>query len=152
MNRNVRCNVPDRTAWLAGLLILATSLAPVVRAQNSAMQYPQGSEMGARSMMVENQCQNALQDRVSADAGRRVVLQLDSKSFYPVSASKACAASSGINSARRDRGQRLTTVWSMFAITGWNARPTVRWPTVAETGRDRVLAHYLVQGSGTTRG
>jgi hypothetical protein len=74
MNRDVRCNVPNRASWLAGLLILATSLAPAVWAQNPAMQYPQGSEMGARSMMVENQCQNALQDRVSADAGRRVVL------------------------------------------------------------------------------
>ena len=66
-------------------MILAISILPVMQAQNPA--YPQG-EVGQRSMVIENQCQNALVDRVSADAGRRIVVQLDSKNFYPVSSTQ----------------------------------------------------------------
>jgi hypothetical protein len=66
-------------------MILAISILPVTQAQNPA--YPQG-EVGQRSMVIENQCQNALVDQVSADAGRRIVVQLDSKNFYPVSSTQ----------------------------------------------------------------
>jgi hypothetical protein len=73
-----------------GLVFAATAGMPASRAQNPQMQgppgqYPPGQYPPNRPQPVSSQCQVALATRVSADAGRRVSVTLDTQSPYPVS-------------------------------------------------------------------
>ena len=68
------------------LMFAATSGISASWAQSPQMQGPPGQYPGPfppnRPQPVAAQCQNALADRVSADAGRRVNLNLDSQNAY----------------------------------------------------------------------
>jgi hypothetical protein len=83
-------NLAKLVVWAAcGLAFAATAGLPASWAQNPqtqapAGQYPPGQFPPNRPQPLAAQCQNALVDRVSADAGRRVSLSLDTQSPYPV--------------------------------------------------------------------
>ena len=67
----------------AGLALV--SISALILAAPSVMQsqvYPQGQYPPGRPGPVAVQCQNALLDRVSADAGRRMNLTLDTQDLY----------------------------------------------------------------------
>jgi hypothetical protein len=64
------------------LVLGPASLTPALVAQVSTEQYPPGRYPPGRPTPIAAQCQNALADRVSADAGRRVNLSLDSQNPY----------------------------------------------------------------------
>jgi hypothetical protein len=66
------------------LVLVVTAFSPVW-AQQTMGQYPPGQYPSGRPPQVAIQCQNALADRVSADAGRRVNLNLDSQVQYSAS-------------------------------------------------------------------
>lgn len=68
---------------ICALIFAALSLAPVTSAQVSTEQYPPGGYPPGRPVPIAIQCQNALGDRISADAGRRVTLVLDTQNLYP---------------------------------------------------------------------
>src|SRR5713226_4480311 len=74
---------------VCGLIFTAISGIPASWAQNPQMQgpagqYPPGQFPPNRPQPVAAQCQNALVDRVSADARRRVTLSLDTQNSYSV--------------------------------------------------------------------
>jgi hypothetical protein len=77
------------TLAACGLTFTAISGLPSSWAQNPQMQgppgqYPPGQYPPNRPQPVAAQCQSALGDRVSADAGRRVTLSLDTQNAYSV--------------------------------------------------------------------
>jgi hypothetical protein len=65
------------------LMFAALSITPAIFAQVSTEQYPPGGYPPGRPVPIALQCQNALGDRISADAGRRVTLALDTQNLYP---------------------------------------------------------------------
>jgi hypothetical protein len=72
-----------------GLTFTAISGLPSLWAQSPQVQgppgqYPPGQYPPNRPQPVAVQCQSVLADRVSADAGRRVSLSLDTQDPYPV--------------------------------------------------------------------
>jgi len=70
---------------LAVLASTTISVALAAQAQAPAGQYPPGQYPPVqRPQPVALQCQSALADQVSADAGRRVTLTLDSQNSYSV--------------------------------------------------------------------
>ena len=84
MSRNL---LPSNFAGLVlvpicALILAAPSVTPVMCAQVSTEQYPSGQYPPGRPQPIAFQCQNALADRVSADAGRRVSLNLDTQDLY----------------------------------------------------------------------
>lgn len=102
-------NLPPRhsAGWtlasICALILAAASVAPAIWAQASPAQYlvqtptgqyqsgqyPPGQYPPGRPVPIAVQCQNALADRVSADAGRRVNLNLDSQDAYSASRGRA---------------------------------------------------------------
>jgi hypothetical protein len=66
-------------------LLLAAFYLPVAPAQVTTNQYPPGAYPPGRPGPISVQCQNALADRISADANRRVNLSLDTQASYPAS-------------------------------------------------------------------
>jgi hypothetical protein len=64
------------------LTLAAPSFTPTLSAQVTTNQYPPGQYPPGRPQPVVLQCQNALADRISADAGRRVNLNLDTQELY----------------------------------------------------------------------
>jgi hypothetical protein len=70
---------------LASICVLMTApgfVTPALLAQVSTGQYPQGQYPPGRPQPIAIQCQSALADQISADAGRRVSLNLDSQNLY----------------------------------------------------------------------
>ncbi len=65
---------------ICALLFCATSATPVMWAQSQSSQYPPG-----RPQPVATQCQDALTERITADARRRVSVDLDTRSAYSLS-------------------------------------------------------------------
>jgi len=86
MYRNYRFRNFVRFAVVLGFAV--TSVVPSAWAQNAqtqgqGMPYPPGQyPPGQRPQPIALQCQSALADRVSADAGRRVSLGLDTQDSY----------------------------------------------------------------------
>lgn len=74
-----RSLLPRNFASLALSICALIVATPLLKAQvnYSPNQYPPG-----RPQPIVFQCQNALTDRVSADAGRRLSLTLDTQDFY----------------------------------------------------------------------
>lgn len=80
---------------ICGLVLAASFVMPVTWAQSSSSQYlqtqaqvgqyPPGQYPPGRPQPIAAQCQNALADRVSADAHRRVSLNLETQSPYSLS-------------------------------------------------------------------
>jgi len=64
----------------AGLVSTCTLILVASSVLQSQVEYSQGQY--GRPQPIAIQCQNALVDRVSADAGRRVNLSLDSQNPY----------------------------------------------------------------------
>lgn len=82
---------------MCALVLSAASITPVTWAQNAPSQYAQAQAMGQyppgqhppyRPGPIASQCQSALTDRVSADAGRRVNLNLETQNPYSPSNGK----------------------------------------------------------------
>jgi len=65
-----------------GLIFLTTSGMPLSSAQNPQIQGPPGQYPPNRPQPVAAQCQGALQHRASADARRRVTLNIDTQNPY----------------------------------------------------------------------
>ncbi len=90
MHRNHQFRSFVMFAMLAAcvLSIAATAVVPSASAQNPQTQgvpYPPGQyPPGQRPQPVAVQCQSTLTDRISADAGRRVSLNLDTQNSYSV--------------------------------------------------------------------
>ncbi len=77
-------NFADLRLIAVCVLILSASLGMQAQGNYAQGQYPPGQYPG-RPPAISLQCQNALADRVSADAGRRVNLNLDSQVQYSAS-------------------------------------------------------------------
>jgi hypothetical protein len=110
-----------------GLIFAATSGIPVSRAQNPQMQgppgqYPSGQYPPNRPQPVASQCQIALATRVSADAGRRVSVILDTQSPYPV------------NNGRQGLRGRMR-----YGIGGPNTWRSGNYDCVVNPARNRVV-------------
>jgi len=120
----------------------ATAVVPSAWAQapqTQGMPYPGQYPPGQRPQPVALQCQAALADRVSADARRRVSLNLDTQNpIPPVTGGKLFAGDCDMASARRTAGVRQRTIASLtFHKTGWNARLIPRERTVSAGPVDR---------------
>lgn len=128
--------LPRNSAGWAGLPICALILAaifatPVTLAQESSPQYiqaqapvgqyPPGQYPPGRPQPIAVQCENALANRVSADAARRVTLNLETQSPYSLS-----------NGRQGLRG-RLR-----YGIGGRNSWRTATYDCVVDPRRNRV--------------
>jgi hypothetical protein len=114
---------------LCGLVLIATFSVPAL-AQGPQMQSPQGVPPN-RPQPVVAMCQSALADRVSADAGRRVSLNVDTQNPY-----------SAPNGRQGLRG-RLR-----YGIGGRNTWRTATYECVINVRQNRVeLANYSPRAS-----
>ena len=109
-----------------GLIFTAKSAMLVLWAQNPQIQappgqYPPGQYPPNRPQPVASQCQNALLDQVSADAGRRVTLNLDSQNPY-----------SAANGRQGLRGR------FRYGIGGPNSWRAATYDCVVNVGQNRV--------------
>lgn len=131
-------NLPPRN--FAGLvlvsicvLILAASTVPAISAQAPMGQYPPGQYPPGRPQPIVLQCQNALVDRVSADAGRRVNLNLDTQDLY-----------SAPNGRQGVRGRMR------YGIGGPNTWRTATYECLVDPRSNRVeRAHYRPRADNT---
>ena len=105
----------------AGASWLPASWAQNPQMQSPAGQYPPGQFPPNRPQPLAILCQNALADRVSADAGRRVTLSLDSQSPYPAP-----------NGRQGLRGR------VRYGVGGQNSWRTATYDCVANVSRNRV--------------
>ncbi len=132
MRRNPFWNFPGGAGLsICGLILAATSATQAVRAQTSSPQYlqaqasqgqySQGQYSPGRPEPIAAQCQSALADRVSADAKRRVNLNLETQSPYSLS------------HGRRGLRGRLR-----YGIGGPNSWRTATYDCVVDPGRNRV--------------
>ena len=114
---------------LCGLVLIVTFSVPAL-AQSPQMQSPQGFPPN-RPQPVVAMCQSALADRVSADAGRRVSLNVDTQNPY-----------SAPNGRQGLRG-RLR-----YGIGGPNTWRTATYECVINVRQNRVeLANYSPRAS-----
>ncbi|MGA9812384.1 MAG: hypothetical protein WBQ64_06395 [Terriglobales bacterium] len=143
MRRNPFCNFLGGAGLsICGLILAATFATQVMRAQTSSPpylqaqapqgQYAPGQYPPGRPEPIASQCQNALADRVSADAKRRVNLNLETQSPYSLS------------HGRRGLRGRLR-----YGVGGPNSWRTATYDCVVDPGRNRVeRATYAPRASG----
>jgi len=128
---------------ICALILAATSATPLISAQDSRSQYLQaqaqvqgGQYPPGRPQPIAVQCQNALADRITADARRRVTVDLNTQSPYSPSDGRQ-----GLRGKLR------------YGIGGPNTWRTATYDCVVDVRRNRVeRATYTPRASSNWPG